>query len=51
LRSRAAADGLPFYEISSVTNKGTKELVAAIAAKLDELKESTRQAGVIELAV
>jgi GTP-binding protein len=51
LKRQAAADGLPFYEISSVTNKGTKELVAAIAAKLDELTEANRQAGVIELAV
>lgn len=49
LRSQAASEGLPFYEISSVTNKGTKELVAAIAAKLDELTESTRQASVVEL--
>jgi GTP-binding protein len=51
LRQQAAADGLPFYEISSVTNKGTKELVAAIAAKLDELTEASRQADVIELAL
>jgi GTP-binding protein len=50
LRSQAMADGLPFYEISSVTNQGTKELVAAVAAQLDELSEATRQAGVIELA-
>jgi GTP-binding protein len=51
LRSQAVSEGLPFYEISSVTNKGTNELVAAIAAKLDELTESTRQASVIELAL
>jgi GTP-binding protein len=51
LRRQAAADGLPFYEISSVTNRGTKELVAAIAARLDELVEAKRQTGVIELAV
>lgn len=51
LRSQAASDGIPFYEISSVTNKGTKALVAAIAAKLDELTESTRQASVVELAL
>jgi len=53
LRSQAAAEGLPFYEISSVTNTGTKELVAAIAAKLDELKNAdlNRSAGVIELAM
>ena len=51
LRRQAAADGLPFYEISSVTNQGTKELVAAIAARLDELAHAVRQAGLIELAV
>jgi GTP-binding protein len=50
LRRQALADGLPFYEISSVTNKGTKELVAAMAARLEELKESSQQDGVIELA-
>jgi GTP-binding protein len=51
LRQQAGADGLPFYEISSVTNKGTKELVAAIAAKLDELTEASHQTDVIELAL
>jgi GTPase len=53
LRHQAAADGLPFYEISSVTNKGTKELVAAIAARLDQLgdPDASREAGVIELAL
>lgn len=51
LKQQAAADGLPFFAISSVTNKGTKELVAAIAARLDELTESSPQAGVIELAL
>jgi GTP-binding protein len=53
LRKQAAADGLPFFEISSVTNKGTKELVAAVAARLDELKSAAanQQAGVIELAL
>jgi GTP-binding protein len=51
LKQQAAADGLPFYEISSVTNKGTKELVAAVARKLDELTEASREADVIELAL
>jgi GTP-binding protein len=53
LRSEAAAARLSFYEISSVTNKGTKELVAAVAAKLDELKdaEASKQIGMIELTV
>jgi GTPase len=53
LKSRAVTDGLPFYEVSSVTNKGTKELIAAIAAKLDQLRaaDASRQNDVIELAL
>ncbi len=53
LRRQALTEGLPFYEISSVTNWGTKELVAAIAARLDELTDADarRQAEVIELAL
>src|SRR5712671_1733177 len=31
LRQQSAAEGLPFYAISSVTNKGTAELVTAVA--------------------
>jgi GTP-binding protein len=48
LRKQAAADGKPFFAISSVTNAGTKELVAAVAAHLDELGRSNSQ-NVIEL--
>jgi GTP-binding protein len=51
LKRQVAADGLPFYEISSVTNQGTKQLVAAIAARLDQITESARQSDVIELAL
>jgi GTP-binding protein len=51
LRQQAATEGLAFYAISSVTNQGTEELVAAIAARLDELKASSRRANIIELAV
>ena len=50
LRCQAASDGLPFHEISSVTNRGTRELVAAIAARLDEINDAARQSDVIELA-
>ena len=50
LRQQVESDGLPFYVISSVTNKGTKELVAAVAAKLDELKEANQQRETIDLA-
>jgi GTP-binding protein len=37
LRERARTDGRDFFEISSVTNRGVKELVRAAAAKLDEI--------------
>jgi GTP-binding protein len=50
LRQQAAAEGLPFYVISSVTNQGTRELVAAIAVTLDELSAANKQADSIELA-
>jgi hypothetical protein len=41
---------LAFFAISSVTNQGTQELVAAIAVRLDELKASSEDA-TIQLAV
>jgi hypothetical protein len=51
LRAAVAVVGWPFFEISSVTNKGTRELVAAIAVRLDELTEEARQAEPIELSL
>ena len=51
LRQQAAIEGLAFYAVSSVTNQGTQELVAAIAARLDELKDLSHQANVIQFAV
>jgi GTP-binding protein len=53
LRSQVQSDGLEFHAISSATNKGTKELVAAIAVRLDELArvDAERQAEVIELVL
>ncbi|HEX8633451.1 MAG TPA: GTPase ObgE [Pyrinomonadaceae bacterium] len=42
LRRRAAADGRDFYEISSVTNTGVRELVYAISQALDALTEGER---------
>ncbi|HEX8162141.1 MAG TPA: GTPase ObgE [Pyrinomonadaceae bacterium] len=38
LRRRAAEDGREFHEISAVTNRGVRELVGAVAARLEELK-------------
>ncbi len=51
LKRQALEDGLPFHQISSATREGTKELVAAISVLLDELKEATKEDGVIELTV
>lgn len=36
LRRRARADGREFFEISSVANRGVRELVRAVARKLEE---------------
>ncbi len=53
LRQRVARDGLALYEISAVAQKGTRELVSAVAAKLDELtREAEKErADTIELAL
>lgn len=40
LRERAKADGKDFLEISAVANQGTKELVSAVAKRLEEIKEA-----------
>ncbi len=37
LRARALSDGREFFEISSATNRGVRELVRAVAAKLEEI--------------
>lgn len=50
LQQHVEAKGLPFFAISSATNAGTKELVSAVAAKLDELAKQSESSGVIELA-
>lgn len=50
LRQEAEKHGIAFFAISAVANKGTKELVAAVAAKLDEI-ELTSKADKVELAL
>jgi GTP-binding protein len=42
LKQRAAEDGKPFFAISSATGAGVRELVSAIATKLDELNADLR---------
>src|SRR5881394_256283 len=41
LRRRARDDGREFFEISSVTNRGVRELVQAVARRLEEIKASS----------
>src|ERR1700720_3458796 len=50
LEQRAEADGKSFYAISSVTNKGVRELVNAVAARLDELTEAARQTEAVQVS-
>ena len=51
LKRAAAADGHEFYAISSVTNKNVRELVNAVATKLDDLKRVAEERAVVELAL
>jgi GTP-binding protein len=43
LKARAAQDARPFYAISSVANKGVRDLVKGIGRMLDEMAASTRE--------
>lgn len=40
LREQAKKDGKDFLEISAVTNQGTKQLISAVAKRLEEIKEA-----------
>lgn len=40
LREQAEKDGKSFLEISAVTNQGTKQLISAVAKRLQEIKEA-----------
>jgi GTP-binding protein len=51
LKQAVAADGYAFHVISSVTNQNVRELVNAVAMKLDELKRAEREAAVVELSM
>jgi GTPase len=51
LRKQAETDGRMFLAISAVANKGTRELIFAVAAKLDEINEAHREADTIELSL
>lgn len=51
LRRQAATDNHEFFAISAVANKGVRELVFAIAAKLDEISEEMKKAAPLELSL
>ncbi len=50
LKQQAEEDGKAFYAISSVTSKGVRDLVSAVAARLDELTESARQNEAVQVS-
>ncbi len=50
LKQRAEADGRACYAISSVTNEGVRELINAVAARLDELTEAARQNEAVQVS-
>jgi len=51
LKERAIADNKPFFAISSATNEGVRELVNAMAAKLEELNAESKRTDTVELAL
>lgn len=51
LKAAAENDGKPFFAISSATNAGVRELVNAIAAKLEELNAEGNRTDTVELAL
>ncbi|HLL74723.1 MAG TPA: GTPase ObgE [Pyrinomonadaceae bacterium] len=48
LRRRAAEDGREFHEISAATNRGVRELVQAVARRLDALSAESAATATIE---
>ncbi len=51
LKQAALADGHEFHAISSVTNQNVRELVNAVALKLEALKQVARENAIVELAL
>ncbi|HSE20890.1 MAG TPA: GTPase ObgE [Pyrinomonadaceae bacterium] len=50
LKERALSDGHPFYTISSATNEGVRDLLQAVAAKLEAIKSDEKLSDAVELA-
>lgn len=51
LERRALAEHKPFFAISSATGAGVRELVNAVAAKLEELNAESKRTETVELAL
>ena len=51
LKQKAIADQKPFFAISSATGQGVRELVNAMAAKLEELSAESNRADTVELTL
>jgi len=51
LKARVEENGKPFFMISSVTGEGIRELINAIAVKLDELAKAERKTETVELVL
>ena len=51
LKDAALRDAKPFFAISSATGEGVRELVNAMAAKLDELSAESNRTDIVELAL
>ena len=51
LQQKALADQKPFFAISSATGQGVRELVNAMAAKLEELNAESSRADTVELTL
>jgi GTP-binding protein len=51
LKQRASADNKPFFAISSATGAGVRELVNAMAARLEELNAESNRTDTVELAL
>ncbi|HKR59363.1 MAG TPA: hypothetical protein VJS64_06480, partial [Pyrinomonadaceae bacterium] len=51
LKQAASADGHEFHAISAVTNQNVKELVNAVAARLEAIKRAEQENAVVELAL
>src|SRR5215204_5824336 len=51
LKSNAAEDDKPFFAISSATGEGVRELVNAVAARLEQLNAERSRTDTVELAL